>query len=162
VNRTYHAIAEASNKFLQDFERFPTDAELTDIIERDYGIKIANMEDVFKTSVTYIDSSINDDEDNSNVSDGCLEFNKKCSSYNIYEEEVENDYSKSLALSLINKLSKRERKVITMLYGIGYEREYSFQEISWEINLSAERVRQISIGALERLKYRVESMSLKK
>lgn len=158
VNRTYHAIAEASNKFLQTYERLPSDEELISIIDKEYGIKITNIDDIFNTSVTYIDSSMNDDEDNTTVGDGYSEFNRRCASSNIYEHTVENESNKHLALALINKLKKREKIVISMLYGIGYEREYSIQEISNKLNLSTERVRQISVGALVRLKYRASKI----
>lgn len=56
---------------------------------------------------------------------------------------------------LLCRLSARERKIIEMTYGMNGGREMSPIDISKEIDMSAERVRQIRNIALEKLKERI-------
>jgi len=57
---------------------------------------------------------------------------------------------------LLSGLSERERKIIEMTYGMAGGREMSPVDISREIGMSAERVRQIRNIAIGKLKTRVE------
>jgi RNA polymerase sigma factor (sigma-70 family) len=52
------------------------------------------------------------------------------------------------ALSLLNS---REREVIKMRFGIGYENPYTLDEVGRHLDLTRERIRQIEKRALERL-----------
>ena len=52
--------------------------------------------------------------------------------------------------SVINSLSERERFVITNLFGLN-QKEMTLNEISNELGLTTERVRQIKNGALKKL-----------
>jgi RNA polymerase primary sigma factor len=49
-------------------------------------------------------------------------------------------------------LSPTEETVVRMRFGIGYGREYTLAEIAEQFNLSRERVRQIEVKALRRLR----------
>ncbi len=53
---------------------------------------------------------------------------------------------------LATRLTPREEIVIRMRYGIGKPREYSLEEIGTEFDLSRERIRQIEVKALKRLR----------
>ena len=57
---------------------------------------------------------------------------------------------------LLNTLDSKSVKVIRMYFGIGYEYEMGLFEISEEMNLTRERVRQIKISALNKLKNTAE------
>ncbi len=52
----------------------------------------------------------------------------------------------------LGTLSKRDRKVIEMRFGIGYKRPYTLQEIGDEVSLSRERIRQIENMSVVKLK----------
>ena len=54
--------------------------------------------------------------------------------------------------SLLDKLSDKERKVVTMYYGLGNDIPMGYQTIALEIGYSDERVRQIHVGAIAKLK----------
>jgi len=49
-------------------------------------------------------------------------------------------------------LSPTEEQVVRMRFGIGYDREYKLHEVGQRFNLSRERVRQIEVQALRRLR----------
>lgn len=59
----------------------------------------------------------------------------------------------NLIRKAINLLSPREAKVICCHFGIQFEHEMTLKEIGYELNLTRERVRQIQVVALNKLKH---------
>ncbi len=51
----------------------------------------------------------------------------------------------------LSKLSPREEQIVRMRFGIGYETEYTLDQVGRQFNLTRERIRQIEKRALERL-----------
>ena len=49
-------------------------------------------------------------------------------------------------------LSPTEEQVVRMRFGIGCEREHTYQEIAQQVNMSRERVRQLEEQALSRFR----------
>jgi RNA polymerase primary sigma factor len=64
---------------------------------------------------------------------------------------LENDVRDGTANAL-KMLSPSEEKVIRMRFGIGYEREHTLAEIATVFGLTRERIRQIELKALHRLR----------
>ena len=54
--------------------------------------------------------------------------------------------------SALLRLTEREREVVKMRFGIGYENAYTLDEIGKKFKLTRERIRQIEKKALERIK----------
>jgi RNA polymerase primary sigma factor len=52
----------------------------------------------------------------------------------------------------LRALSPNEEKVIRMRFGIGHDREHTLAEIAGDFGLTRERIRQIELGALEKLR----------
>ena len=50
-------------------------------------------------------------------------------------------------------LTPREEKVVRMRYGIGEPTQYSLEEIGSQFNLTRERIRQIELKALRKLRH---------
>ena len=74
----------------------------------------------------------------------------------IFSDSIRNEISQYL-----NTLKKREREVIKMHFGIDREYALTLHEISKELNLTRERVRQIKVKAIHRLRHRVRSKTLR-
>jgi RNA polymerase primary sigma factor len=53
----------------------------------------------------------------------------------------------------LSALPSREEKVLRMRYGIGEERNYTLKEVGEHFNLTRERIRQIEVLALKKLKH---------
>ena len=53
---------------------------------------------------------------------------------------------------VLKGLSPSEEKVIRMRFGIGYDREHTLQEIAQDFGLTRERIRQIELKGLQRLR----------
>jgi RNA polymerase primary sigma factor len=56
------------------------------------------------------------------------------------------------AAGVLKMLSPSEEKVIRMRFGIGYDREHTLQEIAQDFGLTRERIRQLELKALQRLR----------
>jgi RNA polymerase primary sigma factor len=56
------------------------------------------------------------------------------------------------AAGVLRTLTPAEEKVIRMRFGIGYDREYTLQEIAGDFGLTRERIRQIEGKALQKLR----------
>ena len=57
-------------------------------------------------------------------------------------------------------LTPREEKVLRMRYGIGEPTNYSLEEIGSQFNLTRERIRQIEIKALRKLRHATRRKNL--
>lgn len=59
----------------------------------------------------------------------------------------------------VEKLPPRERDIVKMRYGIGYKAEHTYDEISMELDLTRERIRQIHVNALKRLRHLIRNVN---
>tara|TARA_E500000318_G_C3450053_1_gene168438 strand:+ start:133 stop:606 length:474 start_codon:yes stop_codon:yes gene_type:complete len=79
-------------------------------------------------------------------------------SYNHNNEFMERDVmensNKILIHALLDTLSKREKSVLEYYFGIDKDEALSLNEIGEEFDLTRERVRQLKVGAIRRLKNR--------
>ena len=53
---------------------------------------------------------------------------------------------------ILKTLSPSEEKVVRMRFGIGFDREHTLEEIAQDVGLTRERIRQIEMKALQRLR----------
>jgi RNA polymerase primary sigma factor len=53
---------------------------------------------------------------------------------------------------VLKKLNEREREILKMCYGIGYEHAFTLEEIGEKLNLTRERIRQLREKALKQLR----------
>lgn len=73
------------------------------------------------------------------------------SDMNADDTVVKEDKQKQIEL-LLNRLNNREKVIVKMTFGIGYDYEREPESIARELGLGAERVRQILKGAMAKLK----------
>jgi RNA polymerase primary sigma factor len=66
---------------------------------------------------------------------------------------VEKDMMSRYLLKILHTLTPREEKVIRMRFGVGVDRNYTLEEIGRYLSLTRERVRQIEINALRKLRH---------
>jgi RNA polymerase primary sigma factor len=63
--------------------------------------------------------------------------------------------------SILNQLSKREREVLEMRFGLKDGRYHTLEEVGKAFGLTRERIRQIELRALERLRHPRRSRKLR-
>jgi RNA polymerase primary sigma factor len=152
ISKTYHIIAQARNKFLQENGRQPTPEELKEVANKCYGVKIKDTTDMLDVKVTYIDEgTVGDDEDDTNLA-AISVYNTYSANGNAYEKAAKDEYNKEMVSSLLKVLTPREQTVIKLAFGIGQSRELTNAEIGDKIGLTTERVRQMRASIMGRLK----------
>lgn len=154
LSQTFHVISKATNDLTQKYERAPSTEEVKDYINKKYNKSIKEKNDLLSVQYTAIDDGVNDDSDS--VYGEIINYNRQSANTNEFEEKTNNEYNKKLINTLLKALTKREQQIIKMKYGLiefnGIKREFELCEIADELNLSTERVRQLEIQAIQKLK----------
>jgi RNA polymerase primary sigma factor len=74
---------------------------------------------------------------------------------------LENSEAAGRIEQVLSSLSEREEKIIRMRFGIGVGSEHTLEEVGKYFNLTRERIRQIEIKALKKLRHPARSKLLK-
>lgn len=91
---------------------------------------------------------IEDDEDD-------VSFNKDFSNENDEKSREVTENQRNIITSLIGTLSDRERDIVENYYGINDKKELTLTDIGKKYNLSSERVRQIKLSAIRKLRSKI-------
>lgn len=136
-------INKALSRFEQENERRPSAEELS----KELDIPVDKISDTLKVSARHVsvDAPFSDDEDGS-LLDVLPNDDAPEADSSLNKESLSQEIDRALA-----RLNERERDVVKRFFGIGCD-EMSLDEISEELNLSRERVRQIKEKAIRQLK----------
>ncbi len=74
---------------------------------------------------------------------------------------LENNEASNKIEQVLSSLTEREEKIIRMRFGIGVSSEHTLEEVGKHFNLTRERIRQIEIKALKKLRHPARSKLLK-
>ncbi len=149
LNKIHKTRSALQNKF----EREPTMEEIA-------GIMDTTEDEIYNTlkisgQHLSIDSPIKDGEDNR-----LIDVLKSDQSPQPDSEIT--DFSLSVEIErALATLSQREKEVITMYFGIDRYEPLTLEEIGQELSLTRERIRQIKEKALQRLRHKSRSKTLK-
>ena len=151
---TIHRIAKTQMKLEQKYRRSPTAEEIArelclDENEVRETLKIGNTHLSLDAPLQYgADSKMIDvlhDDNQERTDDGAMDISLR--------EEIE---------KTLDTLSKREKEVVKLYFGIGKETSHTLEEIGLHFNITRERVRQIKEKSLRRLRHYSRSKRLKK
>ena len=149
--KTNHLISQITNNFMQKEMRQPTTDEIVEILEKEYNISIKDSADVLTVQMSSIDEDFGNDDEDAKVNT-VLAFNNVSASENDCEEKNNQEFAQKMVQSVLKKLTPTEQEVVKYIFGIGYVREYEMKEIAEKMNFTAERIRQLKISALEKMK----------
>ncbi|HNV49396.1 MAG TPA: RNA polymerase sigma factor RpoD/SigA [Bacteroidales bacterium] len=146
-------IRKESSKLEQKFERPPS----TDEIAESLDLPETKVESVLKitTRTVSMDAPLTQDEDMS-LLDVYVSDDNPTTDRELMKESLAREIQRSLAT-----LTKKERDVINLYYGIGMNHGLTLDEIAMKFDLTRERVRQIKEKAIRRLKHTSRSKLLK-
>lgn len=156
--KTNHLINQIINNFMQKELRQPTNDEIVEILERDYNISIKDSKDILNVQMSSIDEDYGCDDEDVNVST-ILAFNNASANGNDFEEKNNKEFAQKMVQSVLKKLTPAEQEVVKYLFGIGHVREYELKEIAEKMNFTSERIRQLKISALEKMKKAYANMT---
>lgn len=149
--KTEHLISQIINDFQQKELRQPSLEEIVDILAKDYDVIIKNPNDVMNIQMSSIDEEFKSDEEDI-IYGTIFSYNNVSATFNECEEKSNQEFAKKMVQSVLKKLNPIEQEVVKYLFGIGHMREYELQEIAEKMNFTSERIRQIKINALEKMK----------
>lgn len=144
-----------NDKFFAENGRYPSEAELMEILNSEYNLELKKRSDVLRHTYSSLDSTI--DEDGSTLSE-IGEIAVGTASVNDYEKEVEAEDNANKLEILLATLPLRNQMILKMSVGMGeYEGiEHDDDAIAVELGLTRERVRQIRLKSLATLKERAK------
>lgn len=147
-------VANERAMFYSLNERQPTIEELRSIMLNKYNINVSNDEDLYINDFVYVDDNVADTDDDYTIGDTDT-YLKNTSSYNEYEDTIEQEDTKAIVLAALSKLDDRTQTIVKMLYGIDCDREYSASELAEMYGMTKTRINQIKNEAQKRLEYMI-------
>ena len=150
-------ILKRISKFSSKYEKETGEKPTIDIISEQLDIKEDKLKEVLRNTFTasYLDNIINENGDTLNEIIPSNETYSKCD-YNIMRESLVKDID-----ILLNKLTKQEKSIIELFYGLNNKPQSSLFEIADILNITPERVRQIKDIAIKKLRQMDELDNLK-
>lgn len=154
--KTIHYLSKAKSSFMQKFERQPTSDELVEWLNENYldaEHQLDNPRDVEEIRYPSIDEPLEmgDDEDTGNAG-FMMSYNSETKQSNSFETVEDKEYINGLINKVLSDVNKRDRDIIKMCFGIGYQYPISVFDIAEKMSLTPERVRQIRADVIKKLK----------
>ena len=148
-----NTINKAFSKLEQEFERTPSAEELASLLE----LPEDKVADTLRVSGRHVsmDAPFVQGEENT-LLDVLINSDSPKADSMLISESLQREIERSLST-----LTDRERDVVKLFYGIGYNHEFTLEEIGDKFDLTRERVRQIKEKAIKRLKHSSRSKHLK-
>jgi len=147
INTKLHNV---KNKYYCENGRYPTEGEVLDILEKEYGVKIKCESDLYEVKSESINETYDDDA--SNTYEFSKEYIEKTANENNFIKKENTEYNKFIIDNFLSVIKERDRKIIKMYFGIGCEENKNYKEIGEEVGLTSERVRQIIENSLNKMR----------
>jgi RNA polymerase sigma factor (sigma-70 family) len=129
---------------MQELGREPKNKEIAEKM----GLPAEKIEEVFKSVQIPVALQTLVGDDDTELEDFIGDGNGISPCANAERNEI-----KKHLLGILKTLSPKEEKVIRMRYGIGVERDHTLEEVGKQLSITRERVRQIEVTAIRRLKH---------
>ena len=150
---TLNKINKIKRTFLQEHGREPTHAELAKELNLDEK-KIKNIIKISKEPIS-LETPVGDSDD-AFIKD----FIESETDVSPSEAVASSDLKKRVR-EMLKTLSPREEKVIKMRFGIDVASEHTLEEVGKDFSVTRERIRQIEVKALRKLRHPSRSKKLR-
>jgi RNA polymerase primary sigma factor len=150
---TLNKINKIKRTYLQENGREPSHEELAKMLGMDEK-KIKNIIKVSKDPVS-LDTTVGDSEDAS-IKDFIENENEPSPAETVLSSDLKERVREEL-----KKLTPREEKVLKMRFGIDVASEHTLEEVGKDFSVTRERIRQIEVKALRKLRHPSRCKSLK-
>ncbi len=147
----YSKVKNSRVKFIQEFEREPSTAEIAELLE----VSIEEVQKILEDGEKHLslDAPMGDDSsDGGTILDFYSDDQMESPDLALMKESLKKELNNRLSV-----LSPREVKILELYYGIGDSESHSLEEVGDILGLTRERVRQIRERSLRRLRYRLGS-----
>ena len=149
---TLNKINKIKRTFIQEHGREPSHAELAKELNLDEK-KIKNIIKISKEPIS-LETPVGDSED-AYIKD----FIENENDFSPSDTVASNDL-KERVREVLKTLTPREEKVLKMRFGIDVASEYTLEEVGKDFSVTRERIRQIEVKALRKLRHPSRSKKL--
>lgn len=139
----YNKVSRATEELKQEYGREPGVRE----IAKKLHIPVKKVEEVRKAIQTPVALQTPVGDEDSDLEDFISDSNTPLPDLDVEKKEI----SRHL-LKVLKTLSHREERVLRMRFGIGVERDHTLEEVGRRLSITRERVRQIEMQAMRKLK----------
>jgi len=140
----YNRATKVSRELRQQLGRDPNKEEIAERL----AVSTGKLEEVFTAIQDPIALQTPLGDDDSKLED----FISDEDSPSPYSDTEKNDVTERI-LRVLDTLDPREAAIVRMRFGIGFEKDYTLEEIGRHFSITRERVRQIEAKALRKLKH---------
>lgn len=155
-------ISDGNMGLLRAIEKFDESKDVKFISYAVWWIRQAMLESIKKrNAISFVEIEPNTDNDSSmdkkliEDDEDDVSFNNDFSNENDEKSREVTENQRNIITSLIGTLSDRERDIVENYYGINDKKELTLTDIGKKYNLSSERVRQIKLNAIRKLRSKI-------
>jgi RNA polymerase primary sigma factor len=140
----YNKVTRASKELTQQLGREPSKEEIAERL----GLPTRKVEEVFRAIQDPIALQTPVGDEDIKLEDFVSDKN----SPSPYSDAEKNELTEQI-LMILKTLTPREEKIIRMRFGIGVDRDHTLEEVGKHFSITRERVRQIEVKAMKKLKH---------
>lgn len=155
-------ISDGNMGLLRAIEKFDESKDVKFISYAVWWIRQAMLESIKRrNAINFVEIEPNTDNDSSmdkkliEDDEDDVSFNNDFSNENDEKSMEVSGNQRNIITSLIGTLSDRERDIVENYYGINDKKELTLTDIGKKYNLSSERVRQIKLNAIRKLRSKI-------
>lgn len=142
---TINRLMREKRRMLQELGREPTDDELSKVL----GMPVEKVRAIHKTSLepVSLETPVGQEEDSQLgdfIEDSKVLAPSDAASHQMLREQVE---------QVLNQLTERERRVLQLRFGLEDGHSRTLEEVGREFGVTRERIRQIEVKALRKLRH---------
>ncbi len=150
---TINRIVRSVRELVQELGREPTPDEIAKRVKMPVE-KVKNIQKLSKEPIS-LETPVGEEED-SHLGD----FIEDKTAPSPLEEAIQDDLKEQID-RVLKDLSPKEEKILRMRFGIGDDVPHTLEEVGQEFAVTRERIRQIEVKALRKLKHPSKSQSLR-
>jgi RNA polymerase primary sigma factor len=150
---TINRIVRSVRELVQELGREPTPEEIAKRVKMPVE-KVKNIQKLSKEPIS-LETPVGEEED-SHLGD----FIEDKTAPSPLEEAIQDDLKEQID-RVLHELSPKEEKILRMRFGIGDDVPHTLEEVGQEFAVTRERIRQIEVKALKKLKHPSKSQSLR-
>ncbi len=142
---TINRLMRESRRMVQELGREPTDEELSQVL----AMPVEKVRSIRKTSLepVSLETPVGQEEDSQLgdfIEDSKVLAPSDAASHQMLREQVE---------QVLNQLTERERRVLQLRFGLEDGHSRTLEEVGREFGVTRERIRQIEVKALRKLRH---------
>lgn len=153
INKQLKQLAQASHRLTQELGREPNPGELAKALET----AVKQVESLIRVSQPTLSLEMSTNENGSSALGDLIEDRDALT----LEEIATQNQLREQIQQMVDELPPRERQILQSRYGLRDGKEHTLQDIGNKMCLTRERVRQIEVQALRRLRLSAQGDKLR-